>query len=199
MAAKEAAVEEAEAKERTTRGELDVATSKRAELECQASAAQSDADSARIAATSAEKRLGMVQVFAKNLLDAGRSLSGELKKRLDVWDKVLEAPSAQALPNDIGQLLEEALAGDVAPTFAQATCRVEEAPRSEEKQLKRKAEDHSALAAQPTVAAIDLEFQSAPPNEAHAPAPPHAEPGCSTAWSLEVMEVDPLSKKLRTS
>ena len=38
---------QAESAERLTRAELDTATSKRAELECQASAAQSEADSAR--------------------------------------------------------------------------------------------------------------------------------------------------------
>eukprot|EP00438_Fugacium_kawagutii_P015782 Skav218877 [mRNA] locus=scaffold2503:67311:81795:+ [translate_table: standard] len=92
VTASQAAVEKAETAERSTRAELDAATSKRAELECQASAAQSEADSARPGSN-----------------------------WLELWDKVL----LQGLPA-AAQLLEEALAGDVAPTFAQATCRVED-------------------------------------------------------------------------
>ena len=47
MARHHSAVATAEAAEKATRGELDAATARRAELECQQSAAQSDADSAR--------------------------------------------------------------------------------------------------------------------------------------------------------
>ena len=42
----------------------------------------------------------------------------ELPRRLELWEKVLQ----EGLPG-ASKLLEEALAGDVAPTFAQATCR----------------------------------------------------------------------------
>jgi len=213
VAASQAAVEKAESAERLTRAELDTATSKRAELECQASAAQSEADSARIAATSAQQRLAKSQLLGQHLSEAGRSLSAELKRRLELWDKVL----LQGLPA-AAQLFEEALAGDVAPTFAQATCRVEEAPSSshEFKKGESPTKGEEPLAAQATVAAIDLD-QSEVAQAVQTVAGGMANglsgaagllsqaertgadgQGCSTAWSLEVMEIDPPSKKMRT-
>ena len=72
----------------------------------------------RIAATSAQQRLSKSELLGQQLAEAGRSLSAELKRRVELWDKVL----LQGLPA-AAQQLEEALAGDVAPTFAQATCR----------------------------------------------------------------------------
>ncbi|CAJ1338274.1 unnamed protein product [Effrenium voratum] len=121
VAMNEEAVEKAETTEREARAELDAATSKRAELECQAAAAQSEVDTARISASSAQQRLAQSEGLAERLAKAGGSLSAELGRRLDLWDKVL----LQGLPA-AAQQLEEALAGDVAPTFAQVTCRVEE-------------------------------------------------------------------------
>ena len=50
---------QAETAERLTRAELDVATSRRAELECQASAAQSEADSARTLGGWVDRRSGV--------------------------------------------------------------------------------------------------------------------------------------------
>lgn len=210
VAASKAAVEKAETAERLTRAELDVATSRRAELECQTSAAQSEADSARIAASSAQQRLAKSELLQQHLAEAGRSLSTELKRRLELWDKVL----LQGLPA-AAQQLEEALSGDVAPTFAQATCRVEEGPSDghDWKKAESPTKDEELLgAACATVAAIDLDQNEVPhagetggtmaanvlPGTGTLQAERCDGGGCSTAWSLEVMEVEPPKKKLRS-
>ncbi|CAE7156870.1 ppdK [Symbiodinium pilosum] len=118
VAASKSNVTKAEADERSARSKLDVATAKRAELECQAAAAQSDADSARISLKAAEQRAAKAAALLQHLGESGKGLFSELSRRLELWDKVLR----EGLPR-AAKLLEEALAGDVAPTFAQATCR----------------------------------------------------------------------------
>lgn len=116
------AVSQAEAAEKATRQELDTATAKRAELECQAAAAQSDADSARRASKQAQQQLSASQALMNKLKEGGKGFSAELRRRAELWDKVMTAglPAGQAA-------LEEATCAEVAPTV-QATCLVDEVP-----------------------------------------------------------------------
>lgn len=110
-----ARVAEAETGERAAREALDTAIARRAELECQVSGAQADADAARYSERQAQQRLSGSQRLAEKLQAAGRSLSMELRRRAEIWDRALATGNAAVL-ND---LMSAAI--DV-PTVAQATC-----------------------------------------------------------------------------
>jgi len=108
-------VSEAEASEQVARAALDTATAKRAELECQASSAHSDLESARSLARQSQQRLTASKQLVERLHEAGKGLSAELKRRAEIWEKSLADGNFDGL--------EEALASGV-PTFAQVTCQV---------------------------------------------------------------------------
>lgn len=110
-------VVKAEAGERGAREVLDAATSRRAELECRAAAAQTDAEGARSAARQSQQRLASGRKMMEQLHTGGKALSAELRRRADVWEKALAA--------DCFDDLEDALA-NCGPTFAQVTCRTED-------------------------------------------------------------------------
>ncbi|CAE8619195.1 unnamed protein product [Polarella glacialis] len=116
-------VSHAEGTERATREQLDVATSRRAELECQAAAAQSEAESAKAAAMQAQQRLASSRKLGEQLRVAGRGVSVELRRRAELWDRALSAEGPEVSLRLGLCRLDEALL-DVEPTFAQATCRV---------------------------------------------------------------------------
>jgi len=71
-------VSKAEASEKSAREALDAATAKRAELECQASAAHADLEAARAGARQAQQRLTSAGQLVERLFEAGKSLSLEL-------------------------------------------------------------------------------------------------------------------------
>jgi len=112
-------VSKAEASEKSAREALDAATAKRAELECQASAAHADLEVARAGARQAQQRQAAAGQLAERLYEAGKSLSSELRRRAEAWDKALAQGHFEGL--------DEALATG-GPTFAQTTCRVETSP-----------------------------------------------------------------------
>lgn len=189
VATMEARVKEAESSEQRLRSSLDGLLGRRAELECQAAGAQGEAEAAGAAAALARQRLGGGEELRERLREVAKGIGTEVRRRLELWEKVVQQglPAAQqwlgggrngfqmrglALisgSNGRPRLLEEAL-GDVAPTFAQATVREE-----------------ARVEAPATVAAADLELRQ-----------DRADGGCSTAWSLDVMELDPPNKRLRT-
>lgn len=115
-------VSQAEASEQAARAALDAATAKRAELECQASSAHSDLEGARASARQAQQRLTASKQLVERLHDAGKGLSAELKRRAEVWEKMLADGNFDGL--------EEALSVGV-PTFAQVTCQVESPAKSQ--------------------------------------------------------------------
>jgi len=83
--------------ERSAREALDVATAKRAELECRTSAASSDAEGARAAVRQTEQRLVSVRQLAARLQESGRALSVELHRRADAWETALVSKNFDAL------------------------------------------------------------------------------------------------------
>jgi len=104
----------AEAGERSARDALDAATARRAELECNASSAQSDAEAAKAAARQSQQRLSAILRQAEVLRETGKSLSTELHRRAALWDKALSEGKFDGL--------SEALALHDAPTFEAVTC-----------------------------------------------------------------------------
>jgi len=191
------ALAKAEADERSARSKLEDATAKRTELECQAAAAQSDAETKRSAFKAAEQRSATARALLTQLGEVGKGLSSEPGRRLELWDEVLQ----EGLPG-AAKPLEEALA---------ATCREEPVPdgqlRVRESELSlqecEKPRQEPLLTAQPTVAAMELDDEDkngAPLASEPPPTVPQAENvGLSTAWSLEVLDVEsaPPRKKLR--
>jgi len=185
----QAQVEEAEAAERLSREQLNAATSRRAELEVQAATTQSDADSARWLSRQAQQHLRQSRHLTESLKEAGRGLCAELRRRADLWEKVL----AKGLP--AGQaLLDEAVVD--ASTFV-ATCRVEDAPTKLQHTLPAVAEGSQQPAAE-AVATLDVAASRGadevePSNKALL-----GTDGCSTAWSLEVLDLEePPAKKAK--
>eukprot|EP00931_Biecheleriopsis_adriatica_P070641 TRINITY_DN44427_c0_g1_i1.p1 TRINITY_DN44427_c0_g1~~TRINITY_DN44427_c0_g1_i1.p1 ORF type:complete len:592 (+),score=191.77 TRINITY_DN44427_c0_g1_i1:73-1776(+) len=206
-------VSKAEVQERAAREELDAATARRADLECQAAAAQSDADSARIAARQVQQRLSSSRSLGDQLKEAGQGLTAELRRRLDLWDKVL----LSGLPAGLS-MLEEAISGsDVVPTFAQATCRVEDGPTKSQhgdtqeeepaagKEQAPAAEQKTAAAEVKQPESISSGIPERLPSSAaaekagiaavtspsnHAGVGVAAAGGCSTNWSLELVDLD---------
>ncbi|CAE8617104.1 unnamed protein product [Polarella glacialis] len=211
-------VSHAEGTDRATREQLDMATSMRAELECQAAAAQSEAESAKAAARQAQQRLASSRKLGERLREAGKGVSVELRRRAELWDKALSAEGPEVGLRLGLCRLDEALL-DVEPTFAQATCRVvtptkpqhgdtdvarvaapEDQPGNALGKVRWEAEAQADLVS----AAMEACGQAAAPATMVAEDVPSAAPPTtglsesvradrfSTAWSLEVLElVDP--------
>mmetsp|Transcript_4763 Transcript_4763/g.8437 ORF Transcript_4763/g.8437 Transcript_4763/m.8437 type:complete len:525 (-) Transcript_4763:18-1592(-) len=169
-------VSKAEDDERLVREQLDSATSRRAELEVQAATVQSDADSARWSSRQCQQHLLQSRKLAEGLKEAGQGLSAELRRRVDLWEKVL----AQGLP--AGQpVLEEAIGADASSTVV-ATCRVEDAPTKSQ----HGNSPQGALQAEGLEAEISSKAGLGTTG------------GCSTAWSLEVLDLEePPAKKAK--
>jgi len=104
----------AEAGDRSARDALDAATARRAELECQASSAQSDAEAAKASSRQAQQRLAATLRQTEVLQETGKSLSNELRRRAALWDKALSEGKFEGIT--------EALALHDAPTFEAVTC-----------------------------------------------------------------------------
>mmetsp|Transcript_23761 Transcript_23761/g.51891 ORF Transcript_23761/g.51891 Transcript_23761/m.51891 type:complete len:642 (-) Transcript_23761:58-1983(-) len=104
--------------ERSARVALDAASARRAELECQVSAAQADAEGARAALRQAEEQLAQNLRLAERLHEAGRGLATELRRRADIWEQALAEGCLDRLSDD--------LAAQGGPSSAQATCRISE-------------------------------------------------------------------------
>lgn len=136
-------VAKAEASERSARENLDAATAKLAELKCQASSAHADMEGARAAARQAQQRFSASKQLVERLQEAGQSLSVELKRRADIWEKALADGNFEAL--------DEAIASG-GPTFAQVTCQVETPPTKSQHDDDRERAENVGAVSRPQVA-----------------------------------------------
>jgi len=139
-------VAKAEASERSAREALDAATARLAELKCQASAAHADMEGARAAARQAQQRFSASKQLVERLQEAGQSLSVELKRRADIWEKALADGNFDAL--------DEAIASG-GPTFAQVTCQVETPPTKSQHDDDRGRAENADEVSRPQVAEAD--------------------------------------------
>lgn len=111
-------VADAEEGECERRERLDNATARRADLECQVSAAQADAEALRTAARHAEQWHANAAELAERLRQTGRQISSELRRRADLWENALLSGEMAGIEDMLNKERE-------LPTFAQVTCRMD--------------------------------------------------------------------------
>ena len=77
--------------------DLDGLTARRAELECQAQAAQGEGEAALAATALARQRLVKGEKLQGRLKEVAQGFSAEVKRRLELWEKVVQQglPAAQ--------------------------------------------------------------------------------------------------------
>lgn len=181
-------VASAEDGERVARAELDEAAKSVSELELRACAAQSEAESAKIAARQLHDQVAGKKRIVQRLASTSKGLSVELRRRAEGWTRGLEA-ALSAAPDEATEMLEAVLRtfegrAEERPTVVQVTCH-EAVSASDGVQLPSRGATAVADATRPNKLADRL---ATAPTMIGWSVASEAEPsGVAAPWSLEVL------------